>query len=889
MKTKLFTLLLAVAASVGTMFASTKIGDLYYNLDATNQTAEVTYQLKRDVNNYKGLTTANIPAFVTYNSVSYSVTSIGDYAFYNCRGLTSVTIPNSVTSIGNSAFEGCSSLTSIEIPNSVTSIGNDAFYGCSGLTSVTIPNSVTSIGNFAFAECTALTSVTIPNSVTSIGNFAFAECTALTSPVYNAHIFACLPTSYSGAFTIPDGIESIAGGAFYNCYSLTSVTIPNSVTSIGSSAFYNCSSLTYVTIPNSVTSIGNFAFSGCSGLTSVTIGNSVTSIGGSAFENCSGLTSVIWNAKNCADFASNNTPFYADYYDQEWQGYIRFDLRPQITSFTFGNEVEHIPANLCNGMFNLTSIEIPNSVTSIGNSAFENCSGLTSVIWNAKNCADFASNNTPFYGLRSQITSFTFGNEVEHIPAYLCYGMSNLTSIEIPNSVTSIGGGAFSGCTGLTGELVIPNSVTSIGSSAFRNCSGLTSVTIPNSVTRIEYDAFQGCSSLTSVTIPNSVTEIGSYAFYGCTGLTSVTIPNSVTSIGERAFYGCSGLTSVTIGNSVTSIGQYAFWGCSGLTSVTIPGCVTSIGAGAFWGCSGLTSMEAPAGFFDVPEGSWPSYTKILNHVTVIGGELTENALLFINRSYKTLQTLDVSGVTNTEFADEAFKGYYNLQQLVLPAGLQKVSYMMVAGCKNLQSIDIPASVEEIEQSAFEDCRSIQSITFGGAPAGAPGRFNAPATSASQLRRIGNWAFYNAHELQHLDIPEGVTEIGDGAFYGCTYLEEMVLPSSVQTIGDNTFALCAKLTKITCNAVTPPTIEAKTFFDVKRQIPVYVPDEAVSAYENDTYWQEFDIQGQSEVPQGIEDVQSDNVQCTKVVRDGQILIFRGDKTYTLTGQEIIVP
>ena len=409
------------------------------------------------------------------------------------------------------------------------------------------------------------------------------------------------------------------------------------------------------------------------------------------------------------------------------------------------------------------------------------------------------------------------------------------------------------------------------------------------------------------MTIPNSVTSIGNYAFSGCTGLTSpvynahvfaylptsysgaYTIPDGIESIAGSAFRGCRGLTGeLVIPNSVTSIGEYAFSGCSGLTSVTIPNSVTSIGEYAFEGCSSLTTMEAPAGFFDIPEGSWPYCTKILNHVTVNGGELTENALLLINRSYKTLQTLDVSGVTNTEFADEAFKGYYNLQQLVLPAGLQKVSYMMVAGCKNLQSIDIPASVEEIEQSAFEDCRSIKSITFGGSSAGAPGRFNAPAT-ASQLRRIGNWAFYNAHELQHLDIPEGVTEIGDGAFYGCTYLEDMTLPASIQAIGDNCFALCAKLTKITCNAITPPTIEAKTFFDVKRQIPVYVPDEAVSAYENDTYWQEFDIQGQSEAHQGVEEVPSDQVQSTKFLRDGQIFILRGEKTYTITGQETIVP
>ena len=489
-----------------------------------------------------------------------------------------------------------------------------------------------------------------------------------------------------------------------------------------------------------------------------------------------------------------------------------------------------------------------------------------------------------------------------------------LTTANIPASVT------YSGTT---------YSVTSIGILAFYHCSGLTSVTIPNSVTSIEQSAFENCSSLISVTIPNSVTSIGNNAFryvnniiysgtatgspwgakcvngyvdgylvysdatkttlLGCSAAATgeIVIPNSVTSIGKYAFYKCSSLTSITIPNSVTNIEEYTFSDCSSLTSVTIPNSVTSIGDNAFYGCTGLTSMEAPAGFFDVinENNRWIYYTKILNHVVVNGDELTENALLFINRSYKTLQTLDVSGVTNTEFADEAFKGYYNLQQLVLPEGLQKVNYMMVAGCKNLQSIDIPASVEEIEQSAFEDCRSIQSITFGGA-AGAPGRAAAPAAS-SQLKKIGNWAFYNAHELQHLDIPEGVEEIGDGAFYGCTYLEDMVLPSSIRAIGDNCFALCGKLTKIVCNATTPPAIQAKTFYDVNRLIPVYVPDESVASYESDEYWQEFDIQGASDIESAVSNMTNDSATAiTKVMRDGQVLIMRGGKTYTIQGVEV---
>ena len=202
-------------------------------------------------------------------TITTGVTSIGNGAFEFCIVLTSIAIPNSVTSIGNDAFTGCSGLTSVTIPNSVTSIGSWAFSICRQLTSITIPNSVTSIGDNAFRGCSGLTSVTIPNSVTSIGKWVFEGCSGLTSPVYNSHVFAYMPTSYSGAYTIPSGIENVADCAFENCSGLTSVTIPNSVTSFGDYAFEYCSGLTSVTIPNSVTSIGYYAFRGCSSLTSV--------------------------------------------------------------------------------------------------------------------------------------------------------------------------------------------------------------------------------------------------------------------------------------------------------------------------------------------------------------------------------------------------------------------------------------------------------------------------------------------------------------------------------------------------------------------------------------------------------------------------------------------
>ena len=213
---------------------------------------------------------------ISFDELQYftGLTSIGDDAFWNCSGLTSITLPNSVTNIGDGAFFWCSGLTSITIGNSVTSIGNNAFHDCSRLTSVTIPNSVMSIGDDAFWGCSGLTSITIGNSVMSIGEEAFYNCSSLTS------------------VTIPNSVTSIGNSAFWCCSGLTSITIGNSVTSIGNFAFYNCSGLTSVTIPNSVTSIEGRTFDGCIGLTSITIGNSVTSIGNLAFSGCSGLTSV---------------------------------------------------------------------------------------------------------------------------------------------------------------------------------------------------------------------------------------------------------------------------------------------------------------------------------------------------------------------------------------------------------------------------------------------------------------------------------------------------------------------------------------------------------------------------------------------------------------------
>ena len=284
----------------------------FYGTSSSNQySAILRYSSGSDARNYV------YPNSVQKIEIGSGVTSIGDFAFYNCYSLASITIPNGVTRIGDSAFYYCYSLASITIPNGVISIGVSAFYYCYSLASITIPNSVTSIGDRAFNNCYSLASITIPNGVTRINIYTFSYCTSLAS------------------VTIPNGVTSIGNRAFYYCYSLASITIPNSVTSIGDRAFNNCYSLASITIPNSVTSINSYTFAYCTSLASVTIPNGVTSIGNYAFYYCYSLASI-----------------------------------------TIPNGVTRIGDSAFNHCYSLASITIPNGVTRIGISAFYGCYGV---------------------------------------------------------------------------------------------------------------------------------------------------------------------------------------------------------------------------------------------------------------------------------------------------------------------------------------------------------------------------------------------------------------------------------------------------------------------------------------------------------------------------------
>ena len=587
--------------------------------------------------------------------VEQGVTSIGDYAFYSCLKLDTVSLPDGVGTIGNSAFLECTQLTKVNIPEGVSKIGGDAFYNCSSLSNISIPDSITSIGEDAFYNCSSLTSIVIPEGVTQIKAGTFYNCTALESAV------------------LPDSLQKIEDsyyrdyrnmGAFANCASLKNISISGNTKYIGSYSFYGCSSLSSAELQEGVTTIGYGAFYGCSALRTMIIPEGVARIGYATFYNCTSLESVtlpesLLSIEGGGEF--------------RWGG--AFEKCTNLKSIVIPDGVMSIADHAFSGCSSLTSVVIPEGVTSIGESAFWGCSSLTSVVIpegvtsiehsTFHGCSSLESVTLP----ESLLSIADVYNNNTHWEGVFS-GCTRLKSIKIPGSVASIGSAAFSGCSGLT-DLVISDGVRSIESSAFSGCTNLKNVVIPDSMSKIGAAAFSNCDNLTEVKIPDGITEIEDSIFADCDNLISVHIPESVVSVGGGAFKNCSKLKSITLPEKMSSIGYEAFYGCSGLTELTISEGVTQIKSATFYGCTNLESISLPKSLLNIED----------------------------NASY------NYEGV---------FGNCISLKNITIPENVTSIGNYSFCGCSSLVRVAIPDSMTSIGNAAFYGCSNLKDVYYSG-------------------------------------------------------------------------------------------------------------------------------------------------------------------------------
>ncbi len=808
---------------------------------------------------------------VTDITIPDCATSIGSSAFLNWEGLTSVTIGNGVTSIGSSAFAGCTCLTNVIMQDGIVSIGKAAFKWCYSLTSIEIPDSVTSIGDDAFCFSYGLTIVVIGDGVTTIGNYAFDSCEKLASVIIGKSV-----TSIGeGAFSYCDNLIEVVNKSPYIMVEKGSenngavghyaLFVYNSEDVFESKLFNDNGYIIYTNgeekilvgyvgqetdliLPSYITTIEQGALSYCVNVKSVVIVDGVEKIYASAFDNCPRLTSVYYKGtvEEWAKVAIGNigngklyyyseeqpapnsecTAFDGNYWYYDESGAINvwdeeeFKNRYSLgLAYTLNNDNTYSVTGI--GECTDKHIIIPSTykekpVTSIGNSAFYECSSLTSV-------------NIP-----DSITS------IGDTAFRKC---SSLTSFEFGDGVISIGIGAFLDCSSLT-SIIIPDSVTSIGNKAFGWCEGLTSVVIGNGVISIGHAAFDCCPSLTSVIIPDNVTLIGSMAFSSSSNLTSVVIGNGVTTICDNAFSACCNLTSVFIGKSVTSIDERAFDCCENLTNVYYQGTMEdwakiSIGSdnftltsavyyyysesepttsGNYWhyNSNGEIKIWGIAEELDNPEG--PMASQGLEY------KLNNDGVSYSLMGIGVCTDIDIIipstywGLPVTSIYKDAFAYNDNITSVIIPDSVISIGADAFHSCGRLTSVVIGDKVTTIGVAAFEYCyklvevfnKSSLNIAKESKSYGYVGYYAKDIyTSLSAESKLSNdngyiiytdgnekiLICYTGSETD-LMLPAYVTQIYRFAFYYCSSLTSVVIPDSVTRIGNYAFSDCSSLTSV---------------------------------------------------------------------------------------------
>lgn len=853
----------------------TSFNELQYFTGLTSLNSEEFYDCDylRSIILPDGLTSIGYSAFNSCNRLTTvilpeSLTSIGNSVFYYCTALSSITLPESLTTIGSDAFYH-TALSSIILPESLTSIGSEAFRECYNLSSIALPEGLTSIGSHTFIYCTALSSITLPESLSSIGYMAFYSCTALSSitlpeglsSIEDNAFYSC--TALSEINTLAVVPPALGSNVFYgfNLYNVV-VNVPcNTMNDYQSASgwdvfnnfqesndcMYEISVSFSPEIAGTVTGTGTYQRGEIVTLTAtpaegrnficwmedgeVVLQDSVYSFIANRSRHFGAVFSAL-PSEIITFLDANVKAICVEHWDIDGDNELSYSEAAAVTNlgnWFQGNtnimmfhELQYftglstIPANAFRDCTLLNFVTLPNNLTSIGNSAFYNCTGLIGGLTipdSVITIEDYA-----FYNCNGFMGLLTIGASVQTIGNYAFYNCRNFTgSIVIPNSVVTIGNYAFYGstaywgtltlgenvrtignyafygCNGLVGDIVIPNSVTTIGEYAFYDCHSFGgTLTLGNSVTSIGNNAFRECYNLTgNLVIPNSVTAIGSDAFRNCYGFAgTLSLGNSLVTIGNHAFYNCYHLIGdINIPHSVTSIGYSAFAYCNAFTgSLTIPSSVTSIGRSAFACCSGLSEVNY----------------NVTNH--------TDISLPYSYDSYSSWQI-------ESSYAPPFYNcgGHLNIGNNVIMIPCNMFRLADFTG-----TLSIPNSMITIRDYAFYRCDLLT------------GTLVIP----NSMNTIGVNAFQYCTGFTEVIMGINLMIVGNRSFSNCTGLQKVILPDVVTVIGIEAFRYCSQLAEVNMQAPEAPSIGWDVFSDNAQGRIITIPCGMTENY-SEGYWEEW--------------------------------------------------